>query len=171
MPRRPVSDEEALAGQIGALLALAVLSLVLVSMNPYAVLFVLPSLHAWIWLPQLRARPAALQAAVLAAGFGGPLLLLGSFAIRLDLGFDAPWYLAQLAAVGYVSFPSLLVICAWLAVAAQLTAVVAGRYTPYPSAEERPRLGPGRRLTRMAVLAAQRRRSSTGERKRMVGPG
>ncbi len=170
MPRRPVADEEALAGQIGALLALAVLSLVLVAINPYAVLFILPSLHAWIWLPQLRRRPAALQAAVVLAGFGGPLLLLGSFAVRLDLGLDTPWYLAQLAAVGYVPFSSLLVICAWLAVAAQLTAVVAGRYAPYPSAEERPHLGPGRRLARTAVLTAQRRRTSTSERKRAVGP-
>jgi hypothetical protein len=171
MPRRPVDDEEALAGQIAALLALAVISLLLVAMNPYSVLFVLPSLHAWIWLPQLRRRPAALQAAVLAAGLGGPLLLLGSFAIRLDLGFDAPWYLAQLAAVGYMPFPSLLVIGAWLAVTAQLTTVVAGRYAPYPSVAERPRLGPGRRLTRTVLVAAHRRRASSNERDRAVGPG
>jgi hypothetical protein len=171
MPRRPVDDEEALAGQIGALLALAVISLLLIAMNPYSVLFVLPSLHAWIWLPQLRRRPTALQVAVLLAGFGGPLLLLGSFALRLDLGFDAPWYLAQLAAVGYVPFPSLLVICAWLAVAAQLTAVVAGRYAPYPNAAERPRLGPGRRLVRTLLVTAHRRRAATGEQDRAVGPG
>jgi aminopeptidase YwaD len=170
MPRRPLGDEDALAGQIGALLALAVLSLLLVAMNPYSVLFVLPSLHAWIWLPQLRRRPAALQAAVLAAGFGGPLLLLGSFAVRLDLGFDAPWYLAQLAAVGYVPFTSLVVVCAWLAVAAQLTAIVAGRYAPYPSASERPRFGPGRRFVRTLLVVAQRRRASARERQRAVGP-
>lgn len=170
MPRRPLGDEEALAGQIAALLALAVISLLLVAMNPYSVLFVLPSLHAWIWLPQLRRRPAALQAAVLAAGLGGPLLLVGSFAVRLDLGFDAPWYLAQLAAVGYVPFPSLLVICAWCAVAAQLAAIVSGRYAPYPSAAERPRLGPGQRLARMVLLKVQRRRTATSERDRAVGP-
>lgn len=170
MPRRPLGDEDALAGQIGALLALAVISLLLVAMNPYSVLFVLPSLHAWIWLPQLRLRPVALQAAVLAAGFGGPLLLLGSFAVRLDLGFDAPWYLAQLAAVGYVPFGSLVVVCAWLAVAAQLTAIVAGRYAPYPSASERPRLGAGRRFVRVVLLAAHRRRASAAARKRAVGP-
>ena len=170
MPRRPLGDEDALAGQIAALLALAVISLLLVAMNPYSVLFVLPSLHAWIWLPQLRRRPAALQVALLAAGFGGPLLLLGSFAVRFDLGYDAPWYLAQLAAVGYVPFASLVVVSAWLAVAAQLTAVTAGRYAPYPHASERPRFGPGRRLVRMALLAAQRRRASTRERERAVGP-
>lgn len=169
MPRRPLADEEALAGQIAALLALAVISLLLVAMNPYSVLFILPSLHAWIWLPQLRRRPVALQAALLVAGLGGPLLLVGSFAVRLDLGFDAPWYVAQLAAVGYVSFPSLLVVGAWAAVAAQLTAIVGGRYAPYPSAAERPRLGPGRRLARTALVLGQRKRAATNERDRAVG--
>lgn len=169
MPRRRLADEEALAGQIAGLLALAVISLLLVAMNPYSVLFLLPSLHAWIWLPQLRRRPAALQAGVLLAGLGGPLLLVGSFAARLELGFDAPWYLAQLAAVGYVPFSSLLVISAWFAVAAQLTAVVGGRYAPYPSASERPRFGPGRRLARTVVVLAHRRRTAPSERDRAVG--
>jgi Peptidase family M28 len=169
MPRRPSDEGEALAGQVAALLVLAVLSLLLVAMNPYSVLFVLPSLHAWIWLPQLRRRPVALQVAVLAAGLGGPLLLVGSFSARLDLGFDAPWYLAQLAAIGYVPFASLLVVCAWCAVAAQLAAVVAARYAPYPSAAERPGLGPGRRLLRTVLLTARRRGAGITERDRAVG--
>jgi hypothetical protein len=169
LPRRPVADAEELAGQVGALLALAVLSLLVVAMNPYSVLFLLPSLHAWIWLPQLRYRPWPTRAVVLVAGFGGPLLLLGSLALRLDLGFDAPWYLAELAAVGFVPFPALLVTSAWLAVAGQLSASVAGRYAPYPAAGERPRLGVGRRLVRRAVLAS-RGRSRPAERKRALGP-
>jgi hypothetical protein len=169
LPRRPVADAEELAGQVGALLVLAVLSLLVVAMNPYSVLFLLPSLHAWIWLPQLRHRPAPLRAAVLVAGFGGPLLLIGSLALRFDLGFDAPWYLAQLAAVDFVPFPALLVASAWLAVAGQLAASVARRYAPYPAAGERPRLGVGRRLARSAVLAS-RRRPAPEERKRAVGP-
>ena len=158
-----------LGGLVGALLALGVLSLLVVAMNPYSVLFLLPSLHAWIWLPQLRHRPGALRAGVLVAGFGGPLLLIGSLALRLDLGFDAPWYLAELAAVGFVPFPALLVTSAWLAVAGQLSASVAGRYAPYPAAGERPRLGVGRRLVRRAVLAS-RGRSRADERKRALGP-
>ena len=107
-PRRPVADAEELAGQVGALLALAVLSLLVVAMNPYSVLFLLPSLHAWIWLPQLRDGPGAPR--------GRPRRRLRRAApaprlarFRLDLGFDAPWYLAQLAAVGFVPFPALLV--------------------------------------------------------------
>lgn len=169
LPRRPVADAEVLAGQVGALLVLAVLSLLVVAMNPYSVLFLLPSLHAWIWLPQLRHRPGPLRAVVLVAGFGGPLLLVGSLAVRLDLGFDAPWYLAELAAVGFVPFPALLVASAWFAVAGQLAASVAGRYAPYPAAGERPGLGVGRRLVRRAVLAS-RGRSKPDERRRALGP-
>jgi Peptidase family M28 len=169
LPRRPIADAEGLAGQVGALLVLAVLSLLVVAMNPYSVLFLLPSLHAWIWLPQLRQRPWPLRAVVLLTGFAGPVLLVGSLAVRLDLGLDAPWYLAELAAVGFVPFPALLVTAAWLAVAGQLAASVAGRYAPYPAAGERPRLGVGRRLVRKAVLAS-RGRSRSVERKRALGP-
>jgi peptidase M28-like protein len=169
LPRRQVADAEQLAGQVGALLALAVLSLLVVAMNPYSVLFLLPSLHAWIWLPQLRHRPWPTRAVVLVAGYGGPLLLLGSLALRLDLGFDAPWYLAELAAVGFVPFPALLVTSAWLAVAGQLSASVAGRYAPYPAAGDRPSLGVGRRLVRRAVLTS-RGRSRPDERKQALGP-
>jgi hypothetical protein len=168
IPRRPLGDGEELAGQVGALLALGVLSLVLFALNPYSLIFLLPSLHAWIWLPQLRQRPLAARVAVIAAGFAGPALLVGSFATRLDLGFDAPWYLAQLAAVGYVPLASLLVLSAWVAVAAQLTAIVAGRYAPYPAAGERPRFGPARRLFRHGLVTVHRRRT-TEARKQATG--
>jgi hypothetical protein len=169
IPRRPLREGEELAGHVAALLVLGVVGLLLVAMNPYSVIFVLPSLHAWIWLPQLQRRPRPLRVALLAAGFAGPLLLLGSFAFRFDLGLDAPWYVAQLAAVGFVPFPSLLVVCAWLAVAAQLTALTAGRYAPYPRAGERPRLGPGRRLLRALVVAVHRRRGESADDRAVAG--
>jgi hypothetical protein len=168
VPRRPLGDGEELSGQVGALLVLAVLSLLIVAMNPYAVIFVLPSLHAWIWLPQVRHQAPPIQLAALVGGFLGPLLLVASVATRLGLGLDAPWYLAQLAAVGYVKLPTLLVVGAWMAVAAQLTATVAGRYAPYPTAAERPRLGPARRLLRRAVVAS-RSRGRTDEKQRAAG--
>lgn len=169
IPRRPLGDGEELSGQVAALLVLAVLSLLIVAMNPYAVIFVLPSLHAWIWLPQVRNQTPPIQLAALVGGFLGPLLLVGSVATRLGLGLDAPWYLAQLAAVGYVKVPTLLVVGAWMAVAAQLTATVARRYAPYPTAAERPRLGPARRMLRRAVMSS-RNRGRTDERQRAAGP-
>ena len=99
----------------------------------------------------------------------GRSLLVGSVATSLGLGFDAPWYLAQLAAVGYIRFPTLLVAAAWIAVAAQLTAIVSRRYAPYPTAAERGRRGPIRTLVRRSVRAVGHRDRSE-ERQRAVGP-
>ena len=159
LPRRPVSPEEELAGQTAALLALGVVALLTVATNPFALIFVLPSLHAWLWLPQVRYRRLWVRGAVLAAGLTGPIVLLGSLAWRFELGADAPWYLVQLAALGYVPVPSLAIGLAWLAAAGQLAAVGAGRYAPYPSARERPPRGPLRELVRrllLVVIALQR---------------
>jgi Peptidase family M28 len=158
LPRRPVSSEEELAGQTTALLVLAVLALLTVAMNAFALIFILPSLHAWLWLPQFRYRPIWLRAAVLAAGLLGPLILLGSFALRYQLGLDAPWYVLELVAIGYVPIPAVLIALAWFAAAGQLTAIAAGRYAPYPDARERPPRGPLRQLIgRLLALALGRR--------------
>jgi hypothetical protein len=166
LPRRTVAVSEELAGYTVALLVLSVLALVVIATNAFALLFVLPSLHAWVWLPQLRDRRPALRAAVLAAGLAGPLLLLGSFAVRFGLGLDAPWYLAALVAVGYVEPVSVAVFLAWLAAAGQLAALAAHRYAAYPSAADRPARGPLRELVRRSVLtvrAARARRATDGE--------
>ncbi|MGH3081428.1 MAG: M28 family peptidase [Gaiellaceae bacterium] len=168
LPRRPVSAEEELAGQTAALLALAVVALLTVATNPFALIFLLPSLHAWLWLPQVRYRPLWVRGAVLAAGLAGPFLLLGSFAWRFELGADAPWYVAQLVALGYVPLPIVAIGLAWLAAAGQLAAVGAGRYAPYPSARERPPRGPVRELIRRVLLVFLDR-SRDREVKRAVG--
>jgi hypothetical protein len=85
------------------------------------------------------------------------LLLVASFASRFDLGVDAPWYIAKLTAVGYVEPPALLIACGWLAAAAQLSALTAGRYAPYPTARERPPRGPVREVVRRLLLLVVRR--------------
>jgi hypothetical protein len=168
LPRRPVTGEEELAGETAALLALSVVALLTVATNPFALIFVLPSLHAWLWLPQVRYRPLWVRGAVLAAGLLGPLLLLGSFAWRFELGAEAPWYVVQLMALGYVPLPSLAIGLAWLAAAGQLAAVSAGRYAPYPGARERPPRGPIRELIRRLLLLFVSR-SRARELKRAVG--
>jgi hypothetical protein len=160
LPRREVTPEEELAGHTAALLALGVVSLLVVATNPFALIFVLPAVHAWLWLPQVRSRAPWVRAAVFVAGFAGPLLLLASFGRRFGLGLDAPWYVAKLAAVGYVEPPALLIAGAWLAVAAQLAALTAGRYAPYPAPGDRRRRGPLRSLVGALLrpLAGRRER-------------
>jgi hypothetical protein len=168
LPRRKVTPEEELAGQTTALLALAVVALLVVATNPFALIFLLPSLHAWLWLPHVRYRPVWVRAAVLALGLTGPALLLGSLAWRHELGAEAPWYLAQLVALGYVPVPVVAIGLAWLAAAGQLAAVSAGRYAPYPGARERPPRGPIRELIRRLLLVVLGRRNER-ELKRAVG--
>jgi hypothetical protein len=167
-PRRPAAIDDELAGHTAALLALGVVGLLVVATNPYALVLVLPSLHAWLWLPQVQSRPAWLRGSVFALGFLGPFLLLISFATRYGLGFDAPWYLAELVAVHYVSIPTFVIGLAWLAVAAQFAALSARRYGPYPSAAERG-FGPIRSALRLAVLSQRARRKAAEERQRAAG--
>jgi hypothetical protein len=161
LPRRAISAEEELAGQTAALVALSGVGVLVVAVNPYALIFVLPSLHAWLWLPQFRHRPALARVALLAVGLTGPALLLWSFAARLELGFDAPLYVAKLFALGYAPAAVAVIALAWAAAGAQLAAASVGRYAPYPDASERGPRGPIRELIRKIVLALRARRRVT----------
>jgi hypothetical protein len=167
LPRRPIRPEERLAGHSGALLALGVVGLLVAATNPYALIFVLPSLHAWLWLPQVQTRHPALRAAVFLTGFLGGAYLVWSFATHFGLGWDAPWYIVELFVVGYAPLPLLVIGVAWLAAAGQVAALAANRYAPYPAPGERPRRGPLRELIRTLVFAP-RRRAATAQARRAV---
>jgi hypothetical protein len=167
LPRRPIRPEERLAGHSGSLLALGVVGLLVAATNPFALVFLLPSLHAWLWLPQVQTRQAAVRAGVFAAGLAGPTYLVWSFATHYGLGWDAPWYVAELFATGFAPLPLFVIGLGWLAVAGQLAALAAGRYAPYPAPQDRPRRGPLRELIRTLVLT-QRRRAALAETRRAV---
>jgi Peptidase family M28 len=166
LPRRPVRAEEVLAGHTAALLALSVVGLLVVATDPFALVFLLPALHVWLWLPQVHHRGVWARALVLLAGFTGPALVLWSFAWRYGLGWDAPWYVAKLFVVGYAPLPLLVIAFAWLAAAGQLVAIAGGRYAPYPGERERPPRGPVREVIRRVVLS--RRRSADEQRRRAL---
>ena len=161
IPRRTITSEEELAGHTASLLCLGALSLLVVATNPFALVFLLPSLHIWLWLPQVRGAPVAARLGVLALGFAGPALLLGSFAGRFGLGWDAPWYLVELRAVDYVPFVVMPLLVVWLAGTGQLAALATRRYAPYPTAAELPPSGPLRKVMRRTVLALRDRRTRT----------
>jgi hypothetical protein len=161
LPRRAITTEEELAGHTAALLGLGALALLVVATNPFALLFLLPSLHAWLWLPQVRRATAPLRLGVLVLGLAGPALLLGEFAGRYGLGWDAPWYLAELRAVGYVPFVVMPLLVIWLAGTGQLAALAVRRYAPYPDVSELPPRGPVRRVLRGVYLAVHNPRRQT----------
>ncbi|MGD0273902.1 MAG: M28 family peptidase [Gaiellaceae bacterium] len=138
LPHHQTSAEDELAGYAAALLLLLVTALVVASLNRYMVLFLLPPLHAWIWLPQLRDwRPWA-SLGVMFIGLLGPLLVFFELASRLHLGLKVFWYVTELGAVGYLGLPLLLVAVAFTAASAQLAALSVRRYAPYPAIGERP---------------------------------
>lgn len=169
LPRRSIRPEEELAGHTAAFLALSIVGLLVVATDPFALVFLLPSLHIWLWLPQVRWRGVWARLLVLLAGFVGPGLLLWSFAGRYKLGWDAPWYVGKLFAVGYAPLPLLVIALGWLAAAGQLAALSIDRYAPYPAAHERPPRGPVRELIRALVLRRRRRRAAAPARRAMHG--
>ena len=167
VPRRPVRPEEQVAGQAVALLGLAIVALLVIATNPFALLFLLPALHLWLWLPQVRTARLPVRLAVYAAGLAGPALVLVSLAWRFGLGADAPWYLLVLVGVGYVETAPALIALAAVAVAAQLGATATGRYAPYPDVRERPPRGPIRELVRTVAQGIRARRRA-GELRRVA---
>jgi hypothetical protein len=167
VPRGPVSDQYALAGHLAALLVLGLVALVVAATNPYSLLFVLPSLHAWLWLPNVPRNLVLARAAVYAAGFAGALILVGSFAWRLELGAGALPYLVALVSVGYVTPALVIAGLVWIAAAGQVGAVAFGRYRPYPPRAELPTRGPVRAGIRRVVLAARERRRPAGEERHL----
>ena len=158
IPRRPATAKETLAGHTVALLALGLVALVVVATNPFSLVYLLPSLYAWLWLPQAHDASPVARGALLTLGLVGPLILTLSFATRFDLGGDAPWYLLALVAAGYVPWVAVLLGLVWLAIAAQLATLVSGRYAPFSSLQAR---GPGSRggalRTRMVASPSKRR--------------
>src|SRR5262249_28496803 len=84
------------------------------------------------------------------------------------LGWDAPWYIVELFAVGYAPLSLFVIGLAWLAAAGQLAALAADRYAPYPAPGERPRRGPLRELIRTLVFAPRRRAPAMADARRAV---
>jgi hypothetical protein len=150
IPATSAVASEQLAGLAAALAGLGVLAVTLALAKPYALVFVLPSLYAWMWLP-LRSR--LWQRALLYwTGLAGPLLGLALLARQLGLGaLDTPLYVTGLTTVGYLSVGSVLAAIVWAAAAAQVAALAFGRYAPYAHGAEPPPAGIVRRSLRRVI--------------------
>jgi Peptidase family M28 len=149
------APEERLAGYAVALAWLAVVAVVIGLVRPYALVFVLPSLYAWLWLP-LRAR-AWTRAGLFVLGLLGPLVGLAVLGSQLGLGLlETGLYVLGLASVGYVSWSAVLLALAWAAAAAQLGTLAFGRYGPYAGGVEPPPAGVLRSAVGAAVLRSRR---------------
>ena len=86
----------------------------------------LPSLYAWLWLPQVERRSGWARDVLYGIGLVGPALALVVIGTQLGLGLDTPLYLVSLMTLGFIPWTTVLVLLAWAAVAAQLGALAAG---------------------------------------------
>jgi hypothetical protein len=105
--------------------------------SPYSLVFLLPSLYTWLWLPQLGNTPGWVTDVLFGAGFVGPVLALVVLAEQLDLGARAPVYAASLLTTGVVPWGATLALTAWAAIAGLVGSVAAGSYVPVEGSSRR----------------------------------
>jgi len=141
------TPSERLAGLAVALAAVGAVAFALAITKPYALVFVLPSLYAWLWLP--LERRLWQRAALFALGLTGPVVAL--FVLGHELGVSivgAALYAVGLTTLGYFPLGSAVLFLVWAAAAAQVGALAFGRYGPYAGGAEPPPPGLLRRSVR-----------------------
>jgi hypothetical protein len=132
VPVAPAGDDAVLAGYAVSLIALGGVAMATALISLYGLLFVVPSLYAWLWLPQVERRSAWARDILYGVGLAGPALAVVVIGTQLGLGLDAPLYLVSLMTLGFIPWATVLVLLAWAAIACQLGALAAGRYRPIP---------------------------------------
>ncbi len=157
VPTTRAEADDRLAGYTVALGWLGIVAIVLAIARPYALVFVLPSLYAWLWLP-LRSRFWP-RVALFLVGLAGPLAGLVVLGHELGLNLlETPLYVAGLATVGYIGVGTVVLTLAWVTAAAQLAALAFGRYAPYAGGAEPP--PPGALRTALRILRLRGARGS-----------
>ena len=127
-PVTPAGADDVLAGYATALLALGGVAVATALISPYGLVFVVPSLYTWLWLPQAEQRSSWVRDLLYGAGLVGPALAAVAIGTQLGLGLDTPLYLVSLMTLGFIPWATVLVLIAWAAVATQLGALAGGRY-------------------------------------------
>lgn len=120
--------EERTGGLAGGLLGLALAGLLLTAVNPFALIVVLPAAHIWLYLPAAARGGRRTLLAVYLAGLIGPAALVYELWTAQGLGTDTPRALVAMTASGYLAPAVSVCFALSAAAAAQLGALVAGRY-------------------------------------------
>lgn len=109
-----------------ALLGGTVLAALMLAINPYAVIFALPALHAWPLLSSTHTQGRSRRTvAAWVLGLAGPLLVLAVIAQRFDAGASSAWY--ALALLGTRTVPPVLALLLGGLVALGLVQLIAAR--------------------------------------------
>lgn len=124
------TDDERLAAWAATLLGLGLVTLAAMAVSPFLLVFLLPSLYAWLLVPHVPARHGWLPDLLFGIGFAGPVAALVTIALQLELGLSAPAYSLGLLTTGTVPAGATLVLLGFAATASQVGSLVTGSYTP-----------------------------------------
>ncbi|MFN0155183.1 MAG: M28 family peptidase [Gaiella sp.] len=123
--RATPDDASALADYTVAFAGLAACAVLTAIANPYALVFVLPSLYAWFWLPQLRDRPQWIADVLVGFGFAGLAFAIVGLGRIAGAGLDAPLFGIAMLTTRTVPLLQTAAFVLWLAAATQVVAVTA----------------------------------------------
>ena len=156
VPRRPTTRGEELAGYTAALAGLGVLGVLVAIVHPLALVLLVPSLYAWLWLPA-GGGPRGLRDVLFGVGLAGA----AAGAVSIGPAFSSERGRRSTSStghVGYVRVDDDAVVLAWAAVTAQLGALAVGRYGPYAGGAAAPAAGTDPQRRASTALAVQSRR-------------
>lgn len=125
-----VTGGDRTGGLAGGLVGLLFASVLLTAVNPFTLIVLLPAAHLWLWIPAASRLGRRGMLACYTAGFVGLLALLWELAGPQGLGSEAPRALVAMIASGYLSPIVSACLCLAAAAAAQIGALVLGRYSP-----------------------------------------
>jgi len=125
-----VTGSDRTSGLAGGLVGMLFAGVLLTAVNPFTLVVLLPAAHLWLWIPAASRLGRRGMLACYAAGFVGLAALLWELAGPQGLGSDAPRALIAMIASGYLSPVVSACLCLAAASAAQIGALVLGRYGP-----------------------------------------
>ena len=129
------SAEDELAAYTVAFVSLLLVAAGTALVSPYSLVFVLPSLYTWLWLPQLGRTPDWVTDVLFGAGLVGPVLALVVLAEQLDLGDAHRSTPPRSITTGVIPWGATLALTVWAAIAGLVGAVASGNYAPHGAVE------------------------------------
>ncbi|HEU0195482.1 MAG TPA: hypothetical protein VFQ71_14855, partial [Gaiellales bacterium] len=130
LPVAPVTGTERTGGLATGLAGAMFATLLLTAVSPFALVLVLPAVHAWLWLAHAARINRRTMLAVWAVGLLGPLALVIEIWHGQGVGSQTPRALVAMTASGYLTPAIPVCLALFTAAAMQLLSLVTGRYSP-----------------------------------------
>ncbi|HEX5261684.1 MAG TPA: hypothetical protein VFW18_09420, partial [Gaiellales bacterium] len=130
VPVAPVSGTDRTGGLAAGLAGAMFATLLLTAVNPFALVLVLPAVHAWLWLAHAARISRRTMLAVWAVGLIGPLALVIELWHGQGAGSQTPRALVAMTASGYLTPAIPICLALFTAAGIQLLSLVTGRYSP-----------------------------------------